>query len=118
VALYSDDIPFSVAGVPACAFARLGGYVSEIHTSRDELDDIDGAHLAITGRYILAFLRRVGNAVSFPFKREFSDDAKKQVEETVDWWKGRKYKPLAKLKPLGAGEPAAKGGRTRNPRTR
>jgi Zn-dependent M28 family amino/carboxypeptidase len=104
----SDNFPFSAAGVPACTFARLGGYVSELHTSRDELDDVDGEHLAITGRYILAFLRRVGNAVSFPFKREFSDEMKKQVDEAVDWWKGKKYKPLAKLKPLSGDKPPAR----------
>jgi aminopeptidase YwaD len=100
----SDNIPFSGAGVPACTFTREGGYSCEIHTARDELDDIDGEHLAITGRYILAFLRRVGNAVTFPFKREFSDAMKKQVDEAIEWWKGKKYKPLAKLKPLVAAD--------------
>ena len=108
----SDNIPFSAAGVPACTFTREGGYCSEIHTARDELDDIDGPHLAITGRYILAFLRRVGNAVSFPFKRELSDEMKKQVEEAEERWKGKKYKPLPKLKPLvGESPPGQRRGR-------
>jgi hypothetical protein len=94
----SDNIPFSAAGVPACAITRGGGYCCEIHTSRDELDDIDGAHLAITGRYILTFLRRVGNAVTFPFKREIADEMKKQVDEYVKHMKGEHYKPLKRLK--------------------
>jgi hypothetical protein len=96
----SDNIPFSAEGVPACSITRGGGYCCEIHTSRDEYEDIDGAHLAITGRYILTFLRRVGNAVSFPFKREIADEMKKKVDEYVEHMKGEHYKPLGKLKPL------------------
>ncbi len=94
----SDNVPFNNEGVPAASITRGGGYCCEIHTSRDEFEDIDGAHLAITGRYILEFLRRVGNAVVFPFKREISDEATKQVKEYVERMKGEHYKPLKRLK--------------------
>jgi hypothetical protein len=94
----SDNVPFSAEGVPACAITRGGGYCTEIHTARDEMDDIDGPHLAITGGFILEFLRRVGDAVVFPFKREIADEMKKQVTEYVERMKGEHYKPLKKLK--------------------
>jgi aminopeptidase YwaD len=93
----SDNVPFSAAGVPACSITRGGGYCCEIHTSRDEFEDIDGAHLAITGRYILAFLRRVGNAVTFPFAREIADEMKKPLDEYVKHMKGEHYTPLKRL---------------------
>ncbi len=93
----SDNVPFSNEGVPACAITRGGGYCCEIHTARDEIDDIDGAHLAITGRYILEFLRRVGNAVVFPFKREIADEMKKKVADYVERMRGEVYKPLKRL---------------------
>ena len=95
----SDNVPFSNAGVPACAITRGGGYCCEIHTSRDELDDVDAEHLAITGRYILTFLRRVGNAVTFPFKREIADDMKKDLNRYVEGLLGKHYKPPKRLKP-------------------
>ena len=97
----SDNIPFSAEGVPACSITRGGGYCCEIHSSRDELDDIDGAHLAITGGYILTFLRRVGNAVTFPFKREIADEMKKKVDEYVERMKGEHYKPAKRLEAPG-----------------
>lgn len=94
----SDNVPFSGEGVPAASFARYGGYVSEGHTIRDGLEDIDGEHMAITGRFLLEFLRRMGNAVVFPFKREIPDEAKKKVEKYIERMHGRHYKPLKKLK--------------------
>jgi Iap family predicted aminopeptidase len=100
----SDNIPFSAEGVPAASFARYGGYVTEGHTIRDGLEDIDGEHMAITGRFLLEFLRRVGNAIVFPFKRELTDDAKKKVDDYVKRMKGEHYKPLGKLKPLADAE--------------
>jgi hypothetical protein len=112
----SDNIPFSGEGVPAASFARYGGYVSEGHTIRDGIQDIDGEHLAITGRFMLEFLERIGNAIVFPFKRELSDDAKKKVDEYIKRMKGEHYKPIGKLKPLVAGKPATKRARTRTPR--
>ncbi|MBN1917383.1 MAG: M28 family peptidase [Verrucomicrobia bacterium] len=105
----SDNIPFSAEGVPAASFARYGGYVSEGHTVRDGIEDIDAEHLAITGRFMLEFLKRVGNAVEFPFKREIPDEHKKKVDEYVEHMHGRQYKPLAKLKPPAGGtKPARK----------
>jgi hypothetical protein len=94
----SDNIPFSAEGIPAASFARYGGYVSEGHTIRDGIEDIDGPHLAITGRFLLEFLRRVGNAVVFPFKREIPDEEKKKIDKYVERMHGRHYKPLKKLK--------------------
>jgi len=93
----SDNVPFSAEGVPAASFARYGGYTSEGHTIRDGVEDIDGEHLAITGRFLLEFLRRVGNAVTFPFKREIPDEHKKKVGEYVERMKGDHYKPLKRL---------------------
>jgi len=94
----SDNVPFSHEGVPAASIARYGGYVSEGHTSRDGYEDIDGDHLAITGRFILGFLRRAGDAVVFPFEREIADEAKKKLERYVERMRGEHYKPLKKLK--------------------
>ena len=94
----SDNIPFSNAGVPATSITRDGGLCCEIHTSRDGLEDIDAEHLAITGRFILAFLRRVGDAIEFPFKREIADEGKKKVDEYVKRMLGEHYTPLKKLK--------------------
>jgi len=93
----SDNVPFSAMGVPATSITRGGGYCCEIHSSGDELQDMDGPHLAITGQYILEFLRRVGNAVVFPFKREIADEAKKQVDKYVERSRGLHYKPIKKL---------------------
>ncbi|MBN1917382.1 MAG: M28 family peptidase [Verrucomicrobia bacterium] len=95
----SDNVPFSAAGIPACAITRGGGYCCEIHTSGDELDDVDGEHLAITGRYILTFLRRVGNAITFPFKREIADEMKKDLDRYVEGLHGTQYKPPKRLRP-------------------
>lgn len=95
----SDNIPFSAEGVPAASFARYGGYVSEGHTIRDGIEDIDGEHLAITGRFLLEFMRRAGNAIEFPFKREIPDEHKKKIDKYVEHMVGKHYKPLKKLAP-------------------
>jgi len=94
----SDNVPFSSEGVPAASMARYGGYVSEGHTARDGIEDIDGEHLAITGGFILEFLRRAGDAVVFPFEREIADEAKKKLDNYVERLRGEHYKPLKKLK--------------------
>jgi hypothetical protein len=82
--------------------------VSEGHTIRDGIDDIDGEHLAITGRFLLEFLKRIGNAVEFPFKREIPDEHKKKIDTYVERMHGKHYKPLAKLKPAGSDKKPAR----------
>lgn len=81
--IYSGDcIPLGHKGVPSVTFARGGG--GPIHTQADTLDDIDGAHLAMLGDFVLDFTAKMANAAEFPFAREIPESIKKQTKEYIE----------------------------------
>jgi len=83
LSIYSGDcIPLGHKGVPSVTFARGGG--APIHTHADTLDDIDAAHLAMLGDFVLDFTRKMANAAEFPFPREIADSIKKQTKEYIE----------------------------------
>jgi Zn-dependent M28 family amino/carboxypeptidase len=89
----SDNVSFSEHGVPSASITRGGGYVCEGHSINDRFTDIDAAHLAVTGDFILKFLERAANAVEWPFPREIPEDQKKKVKDYLDRMHGRDFKP-------------------------
>jgi Zn-dependent M28 family amino/carboxypeptidase len=81
--IYSGDcIPLGHKGVPSVTFMRGGG--GPIHTKADTLDDVDAAHLAMLGDFVLDFTQRMANAAEFPFPREISEGIKKQTKEYIE----------------------------------
>ncbi len=89
----SDNVSFSEYGIPCASITRGGGYVCEVHSSNDRYVDIDAEHLAVTGDFIIRFLRRTANAIEWPFPREIPEDQKKKVDEYVDRMRGKDFKP-------------------------
>lgn len=81
--IYSGDcIPLGHKGVPSVTFMRGGG--GPIHTKADTADDVDAAHIAMLGDFILDFTRKMANAAEFPFAREIPEGIKKQTEEYIE----------------------------------
>ena len=83
MSIYSGDcIPLGHKGVPSVTFARGGG--GPIHTKADTCDDVDAAHLAMLGDFILDFTVKMANAAEFPFAREIAESIKKQTKEYIE----------------------------------
>lgn len=81
--IYSGDcIPLGHNGVPSVTFMRGGG--GPIHTKADTADDVDAAHIAMLGDFILDFTGKVANAAEFPFAREIPEGIKKQTKEYIE----------------------------------
>lgn len=81
--IYSGDcIPLGHKGVPSVTFARGGG--GPIHTKADTLDDIDAAHLAMLGDFVLDFTGKIADAAEFPFPREIPESIRKQTKEYIE----------------------------------
>lgn len=83
MSIYSGDcIPLGHKGVPSVTFARGGG--GPIHTKADTLDDVDAAHLAMLGDFVLDFTEKMANAAEFPFPRDIPETIKKQTREYIE----------------------------------
>ena len=92
----SDNVSFSEYDIPAASIMRGGGYAMDGHTVKDGIEDVDADHLAITGNFVVEFLRRTANAIDFPFPREIPDDQKKKIKNYLDRMRATDFKPKKK----------------------
>ncbi|MCX7703150.1 MAG: M20/M25/M40 family metallo-hydrolase [Planctomycetota bacterium] len=87
----SDSVPFAEYGVPSVNLYRGGGGTSYIHTDGDSLRHCGPSAFETIGRVSLEFLRRVAEAVEFPFTHglpvSIQEKLKKYIENS-----GRFYK--------------------------
>ncbi|MHC4660863.1 MAG: M28 family metallopeptidase [Planctomycetota bacterium] len=91
-AVPSDATPFAEKGIQALSLTRSGSPGSLMHTKGDSIEHCGPEAFELIGAFAVEFLRRIGNAVEFPFDGGPSEKIKKSVKEFVEGM-GRKYKP-------------------------
>jgi Iap family predicted aminopeptidase len=88
----SDCTPFAEFGVQSVNLLRGGGGTTYIHTSGDSLEHCGPVAFDSIGELAVEFLRRLGDAVEFPFKRGLPEDIRKKLKEYITERSGRKYR--------------------------
>ncbi|MDD2889077.1 MAG: M28 family metallopeptidase [bacterium] len=77
----SDSLPFAKNGIPGVGLSRYGGGTFYIHTSEDNIEFVNEESLQIIKNASQDFIKFIGNAKKFPFKREIPDSLKKKIRE-------------------------------------
>jgi len=86
----SDSTPFAEHGIQALNLMRAGGGTSYIHTSGDSLEHCGPQGFDSIGPVAIAFLKRLGNSVEFPFERNLPKKLQKSLKEYIEERSGRK----------------------------
>lgn len=77
----SDNMPFSLKGVPTVNFLRVGGVPSRfIHTDKDSVDYITEKGLSPLISFGKFFVETVGNSSINPIDRNIDEGIKKKIE--------------------------------------
>ncbi len=83
----SDNMPFSLKGVPTINLFRAGGLPSRfVHTRKDSIEYINENGLVPLINFGKNFIQMVGDASLNPIERDIDDQIKKKIEE---YFKGR-----------------------------
>ena len=78
----SDSTPFADKGIPAVSFARWApGNTATIHNSYDTPAVMSSRQTAEDIDFIVAFAKRMANAVVCPVAREMPDNMKEKLDE-------------------------------------
>lgn len=78
----SDSIPFAEAdNIPSVNVYRSGGGCAFCHSSGDKPEYVGPEGLQPTGDFSHRLIKRLGNAIEFPFDREYSETVRKAVDD-------------------------------------
>ena len=78
----SDSTPFADKGVPAISFARMAPpNTATIHNSYDTMAVMSGEQMVEDIDFLIAFSRRMANAVRIPVAKEIPDNMKERLDE-------------------------------------
>jgi len=81
----SDSTPFADKGIPAVSFARIAPQnTATIHNSYDTMAVLSGEQMARDIDYLIAFSRRMANAVRMPVAREIPENMKERLDEYLN----------------------------------
>jgi len=81
----SDNLPFSIEGVPSLTLSRGGGSNVFMHSHMDSIKFLDEKYLEVHCKFSEAFLvRYIGESSFFPFKREIPEEHKKKINRYLD----------------------------------
>jgi hypothetical protein len=83
-AVPSDATPLAEQGIEALSLTRSGSSGGQIHTSGDTIEHCGPEAFDLIGKYAIEFLRRVGNAVEFPFEDGLSDNVKSSMKKFME----------------------------------
>jgi len=78
----SDNMPFSLKGVPTINLLRAGGVPSRfVHTDKDSVDYITEKGVSPIIDFGKFFVETVGNSPINPIQRNIDEGIKKKIEE-------------------------------------